>query len=170
MECLIFKTERTIVRQFQATDFEEYFKLESNPEVMKYITVKPRTRQEAEERFNQKRDEYRKDPGFGLWAVCFHDQNKLIGTANLNFIPGTSIRQIGYIITPEQQGKGLATELSSGLLTYGRNSCGLTEVSAVCSTGNEASEKVIQKVGMKYKGKFFYEGIECLHYQTELVK
>lgn len=170
MDCIVWQTERLLIRQFQEDDFEEYFSLESDPEVMKYISGKPRTRLEAKERFTEQCKQYPQDPGFGVWAVCLKAEPFLIGTCNLNFIPDTAIRHIGYKLRVEQQGKGFATELSVGLLQYGFKVCGLSELSAVCNPANKASEKVMQKTGLEYVGQKIFLGTECLHYRIEREK
>lgn len=167
MDCLIFKTERTYTRQLQEADFEDYFRLESDPEVMQYITGRPRSREEARLRFTKQRLAYLRDPGFGVWVVCLKVSQQFIGTVCLNHIPGTAIRQVGYKLISDQQGKGLATELTIGLLAYGFESCGLSQASAVCKPLNKASEKVMQKTGMAYVGKDRFFDSECLHYRID---
>lgn len=167
MDCLVLESERTFLRQLNDTDFEDYFLLESDPEVMHFITGRPRSREEARLRFAKQRLEYVRDPGFGVWSVCLKGSSQLIGTACLNYIQDTSIRQIGYKFAPSQQGKGLATEIASALLSYGFDACSLPEISAVCSPDNKASEKVMQKAGLDYVGTGLFFETECLHYRID---
>jgi ribosomal-protein-alanine N-acetyltransferase len=167
MECLILETERSCIRQLQESDFEGYFLLENNPAVMRYISGKPRSREEARLRFAKQRLEYPRDPGFGMWAITLKGTQQIIGTACLNFIKDTSIRQIGYKLSPSAQGKGFATEIASALLQYGFESCGLQQISAVCDPQNKASEKVMQKAGLEYVGTGTFFDTECLHYRID---
>lgn len=167
MECLVFETAGMKVRQMVEHDFPEYLQLEKNPEVMRYITGRGRTTEEARKRFDRQRLDYLMEPGFGVWIVCRKNNDEIAGTVNLNYIPGTDIRQIGYKLTPAAQGKGFASELAIGLLNYGFNVLGLNELSAICHPDNIASEKVMQKAGMESVGKgWFYES-ECLHYRID---
>lgn len=167
MDCLVLETERTYVRQLQDSDFEDYFQLESNPEVMHFITGRPRSREEARLRFARQRLSYLRDPGFGVWAVCLKGSCRFIGTVCLNFIEDTSIRQIGYKFCPQMQGKGLATELATALLAYGFECGMLPEIAAVCHPLNTGSEKVMLKTGMRYIGKGTFYNTECLHYRID---
>ena len=167
MECLVLETERTLVRQLMDTDFEDYFQLESNLEVMRFISGRPRSREEARLRFAKQRLAYLRDPGFGVWSVCLKTSGQFIGTACLNFIEDTSIRQVGYKFTPSQQGKGLATEIATALLQYGFGACSLPEISAVCNPLNKGSEKVMQKAGLEYVGTGIFFDTECLHYRID---
>lgn len=170
MDCLILQTERMYLRQLREEDFDAYFAIESNDEVMRYINGKGRSLAEARDRFDKQRREYTIDPGFGLWAVCLPDQPKLIGTCCLNYIENTAIRQIGYVIAPEHHGKGLASELALGLIQYAIECCGLPQVSAVCDPDHKASEKVMQKAGMEYVGSGQFFGCENLHYRIDSEK
>ncbi len=167
MNCLVLETERTCTRQLLDADFEDYFRLENNPEVMRYISGRPRSREEARLRFAKQRLEYTRDPGFGVWAVLQKNTQQLIGTACLNFIEGTFIRQIGYKFTPEKQGKGFATEVATSLLYYGFECGRLQDISAVCAPENRASEKVMQKAGLEYVGKGYFFGTDCLHFRID---
>lgn len=167
MDCLILQTERMRIRQFREEDFGAYFAMESNDEVMRYISGRGRSYAESRDRFNRFLSEYKQDPGFGAWAVCLKDNPKLIGTCCLNFIDDTTIRQIGYKFSTNFQGKGLATELAGALIHYAIESCRLAEVSAVCDPENKASEKVMQKAGMEYIGRGQFFGTECLHYRID---
>ena len=137
---------------------------------MQYITGKPRTRQEALARFENQLLDYLQDPGFGNFAVCLKEEEKFIGTANLNFISQTSIRHFGYRVAPAYQGKGLATEIALGLIGYGLESCGLASLSAICIPENKPSEKVMQKAGMEFLGRGFFIDAECLHYRIDSQK
>lgn len=167
MECLVLETARTKIRQIKESDFTAYFQLENNHEVMRFISGKGRNLEEARKRFDKQRKEYLCEPGFGVWVVCMKNNEEIIGTVNLNFIPATSIRQIGYKLSPAAQGKGLASELAVGLLHYGFKVLGLTEISAICHPENIASEKVMQKAEMHFIEKgWFYES-ECLHYRID---
>ena len=167
MDCLLLETERTFVRQMKDKDFADYFRLEGSLEVMRYISGRPRSREEARLRFAKQRLEYGRDPGFGVWVVCLKASKQVIGTACLNYIQDTFIRQIGYKFLPAQQGKGLATEIATALLHYGFESCGLPEISAVCKPQNEASEKVMKKAGFEFVGTGCFFGVECLHYRID---
>lgn len=167
MDCLILQTERLRIRQFREEDFDAYFAMESNDEVMRYISGRGRSLPESRDRFNRYLSDYIQDLGFGAWAVCLADNPQPIGTGCLNYIDDTTIRQIGYKFSPAFHGKGLATELAMALIQYAFECCRLAEVSAVCDPENGASEKVMQKAGMTYIGRGHFFGAECLHYRID---
>ena len=73
----------------------------------------------------------------GAWVFCDWDAT----TANL-----------GYRLRPEWWGLGLATEGCLALLQHGLDDVGLDSVWASTTAHNEASQRVLTKLGMTYVG------------------
>ncbi|MEO7753550.1 MAG: GNAT family protein [Terracoccus sp.] len=66
--------------------------------------------------------------------------------------PGMPLRiegVIGYIVEPGSQGKGVASDLTRGLLTAAFAHLGLRRVTASCNADNPASVRVLEKAGMR---------------------
>ena len=67
---------------------------------------------------------------------------------------------IGYWVRKSAQGKGYATEITNALLRYAFNALGASEVWISHGEGNDASRRVIEKLGfirdgfMKDREKF----------------
>ena len=59
---------------------------------------------------------------------------------------------MGYSFTPENWGKGFATEVTRAGLDYFRNNTPLTEIYAVTESPNIASQKVLLKAGFSIYG------------------
>lgn len=59
---------------------------------------------------------------------------------------------IGYAIVPEETGKGYATEAARALLNYAKETLGVDAVFGFYERGNEASRRVIQKLGFVDRG------------------
>jgi RimJ/RimL family protein N-acetyltransferase len=59
---------------------------------------------------------------------------------------------IGYAILPEMNGRGYATEAAKGLLEWARVELGITDVFGFCDTKNLHSRRVLEKIGMEFKG------------------
>jgi RimJ/RimL family protein N-acetyltransferase len=60
---------------------------------------------------------------------------------------------IGYALLPQFRGKGLAFEAASAVMTYGREVLGLGRIVAITAPGNDASIRVLEKLGMRYERK-----------------
>ena len=57
--------------------------------------------------------------------------------------------EVGYIIHPEAQGQGVATEAARALLAFGFEDVGLHRIYARCDARNAASARVMQRLGMR---------------------
>ncbi len=56
---------------------------------------------------------------------------------------------LGYLVHPEHAGKGVATDLTRGLLRAAFDRLGLWRGTASCYAANTASVRVLEKVGMR---------------------
>lgn len=59
--------------------------------------------------------------------------------------------ELGYLIFPDEQENGYATETADLLLSHAFEMLGLHKVYATVSTGNEASMRVLEKLGSSRK-------------------
>lgn len=145
----IFTTKRLRVRHFTFSDANNYFALQSNPEVMQYIRA-PRTRKESDTFLTEKilptsPKEYK-----GYWAVEEKDTGRFIGCFVIIPIPDDVEKtQLGYSFLPEHWGKGYATEVTREGLNYFYNRTPLTEIYGITEIPNIASQKVLLKAGFK---------------------
>jgi ribosomal-protein-alanine N-acetyltransferase len=85
--------------------------------------------------------------GFGLWL--FHDRGELLGFCGLRPVPESGEIEILYAVRPERWGEGLATEAARAVLGFGFERCGLGRIIARADTPNEASVRVMEKLGMR---------------------
>ncbi|MGC6388874.1 GNAT family N-acetyltransferase [Ewingella sp. S1.OA.A_B6] len=91
--------------------------------------------------------------GFGTWAIALQDNpGTIIGFGGLSIsrYANTDINNLGYRFATEAWGKGLATEFSQHAVRYGFDELKLSEISAVVRGNHLASQKVLQKTGLRY--------------------
>ncbi|KAJ5181322.1 Acyl-CoA N-acyltransferase [Penicillium cf. griseofulvum] len=60
---------------------------------------------------------------------------------------------VGYTILPEGNGKGYATEAAIGLIAYAKREFGVNEVFGFCDHDNKRSRRVLEKIGMEFRGE-----------------
>jgi [ribosomal protein S5]-alanine N-acetyltransferase len=85
--------------------------------------------------------------GYGLWLVRERDGTDLVGTAGLRPLEDLGLEVI-YSLAPGAWGRGYATEAARAVVEHALGPLGLTEVLAEVDEGNEASVKVIERLGM----------------------
>jgi len=76
---------------------------------------------------------------------------------SLQFLDGTSEVEVGYRLAKRFWGMGLAPEAAQASLCYGFEELGLDRIVAVVHPENVASQRVLEKIGLKYvKDARFY--------------
>jgi RimJ/RimL family protein N-acetyltransferase len=100
--------------------------------------------------------------GYGTYLVRLkHTANasaaesELIGTVSLSRGDNEDsykIPDLGYAIMPEHGGKGYATESSRLVMKWASEERGINDVLGLTSEGNIASRRVMEKLGMEFRG------------------
>ncbi len=148
---IIFETERLIVRQFTQLDKDNFFSLNGDPVVMKYIRA-PKSRVECDAFLQQVIADYVK-PHVGRWAVCEKEGLTFVGSFAIIPVPSMPGKiQLGYSFTPQNWGKGFATEITRAGLDYFLENHTLPEIFGVVEKPNTASRAVLEKAGFTFFG------------------
>ncbi len=147
---VIFETQRLRVRHFTAADYDNFFSLQGNAEVMQYIRP-PRTKEESDSFLTDKILTTLPTDFKGYWAVEEKATRLFIGSFVIIPIPDDVEKtQLGYSFLPAHWGKGFATEATKEGLNYFRDKTPLTELYAVTETPHIASQKVLLKAGFQF--------------------
>ena len=154
----IIESERLYLKEFTANDVDKLFKLNCDPNVMKYIREPITDIKVIKNSINHIINYYSKYTGFGVWAGYLKSNNEFIGFFELAHMDNTDEIEVGYRLHKKYWGKGYATEMTNVLIDYGFNQMGLQEIVGITLLGNTASENVLKKAGLVYiKDAFFYE-------------
>ena len=130
-----------------AADGDKYYRLCNNPNVMKFVTGYALNRDESDEMLGAFLVENENDPYLGRYFIEDRRNGDLIGAAKLDKVHGEI--EIGYRIQEEHWGKGVATEIASGLIDFARKQLGISSVIAFVNINNAASIRVLEKAGME---------------------
>lgn len=157
----VFETARLIVRHYTAEDADNFFLLNSDPEVMRYI--RPVKSREDTDLFFAEVMQYSKDyPEYGRMAVNEKQSNIFIGSFAVIPLENTKHMQLGYSLLPAYWGKGFATELTKAGLNYVFTQTNLEEIFGVTESENVDSQKVLLKSGFSLHSNLM-EGTKELH-------
>lgn len=159
----VIETDRLLFRRVTEADANEILELRSNPESMKYIP-KPllKDHDDALAYYKMINDAIEDNTGIN-WAVTLKGNPKLLGIIGFYRIQQEHYRaEIGYMILPEFQGRGIVTESIQTLLKYAFDVMKLHSVEAVIDPDNTASERVLQKCSFikeaHFKENEFFDG------------
>jgi len=143
---IVFETERLIVRHYTEGDADDFFLLNADPDVMRYI--RPVKSREEIDRFLTEVIEYSKnEPAYGRMAASEKQSGTFIGSFAIIPLEGTIHMQLGYSLLPSFWGKGYATELTKTGLKYIFTQTRLEEIFGVTESGNINSQRVLLKSG-----------------------
>ena len=95
--------------------------------------------------------------GFGLW-VAEGDDGTLLGFCGLRHLDDEPAVEVLYGVSPEEWGRGLATEMAAAMLRHGFERANLTRILGIVDDENTASRRVLEKVGMTFERYVFQEG------------
>lgn len=159
------ETFRLRLRDFTPDDLDDLFQIYSNPEVMKYIGKGVRTKDETQSALVSMIKHW--EHGFGMWAMIHKQSDKMIGRCGLCFLDNTLEVELGYALDLPYWNMGLATEVSLASLKYGFEEIGLERIVAIAKPENIASQRVMQKVGMKYEKNAHYYNSNVVYYALD---
>ena len=152
-------TQRLRLRRFTLADVDHIVALDSNPEVMRYISFgAPTPRAVIEHRVLPSWiSYYEREERIGFWAAELLSTDEFIGWFHLRPDRFASEEQeLGYRLRLESWGKGLATEGSLALVADGFGVSKFRKISARTLLGNLGSQRVMQKCGLTLEEHFVY--------------
>ena len=88
--------------------------------------------------------------GFSIYLVERLSDGAAIGMCGLIKRETLEDVDLGYAYLPEFAGHGYATEAATGVLAHART-LGLKRVVAITTPGNDASDAVLRRVGMRFE-------------------
>jgi RimJ/RimL family protein N-acetyltransferase len=146
-------TPRLLLRQWRDDDLDALAAINADPAVMRYIhDGRPLDRAATAGRLALWRRHW-DEHGFGLYAVELRETGELIGFTGLAvpvFLPEVMPAvEIGWRLAPRHWGSGLATEAATAVVAHARTGLGLDRLVSIHVTGNEASARVMVKLGMR---------------------
>jgi RimJ/RimL family protein N-acetyltransferase len=161
----VLETERMYFRQFRDADAQLLFELDSDPEVMRFISKgKPTPLARIQGEIIPKFLEYyRRNPPQGFWAAHLREAGSFIGWFHLRpDIKSAGEMELGYRLQRNVWGRGLATEGSKALLGKAFNEWAYEKVCARTLSDNMASRRVMEKAGLCFECDFHYDA-DMLH-------
>jgi len=155
---VIFETPRLFLRRFTEEDSNLIYKLNSDPEIVKYAHEPVLENEEQAKTIltNHILPQYKLNRG--RWAIHTKTNYDFIGWCGLKYIKETGITDLGYRLVKTAWGKGYATEAAQYTLIYGLRDLKIETITGMAHIENIASLKVLEKIGMKFSGEEIVEG------------
>lgn len=148
----MLETKRLHLRPPVLTDADNLFQLNSDPLVMRYTgDLNFRTPLDAQELILKKMIPQFEKYQMTRMMVTLHD-GTFLGWCGLKYHPETDEVDLGYRFMQKYWGMGYGTESGHASLKYGFETLGLKRIIAKAMPKNTGSIKIMQKLGMTFRG------------------
>jgi RimJ/RimL family protein N-acetyltransferase len=177
---VFLETPRLVLRRVTAADEDSLLRLDSDPEVMRYLDERPPASRDKirDEIIPLQLESYQRNAGLGLWAADGRGDGQFLDGQFLGWFVlrprrRDGVLELGYRLMRQAWGQGLATEGSAALLAKAFGELGADRVVAETMAVNQASRRIMQKCGMTldrtfpWPGSHPIEGAEqgCVEYE-----
>ena len=149
---MVLETERLILRRLSIDDAEFVLELLNEPSFLRYIGDRGVRNLEdaAQYILNRLVTSYERN-GFGLYLVELRESGIPIGISGLVKRDTLPDADIGFAFLPAYWSQGYAFESAAAVMNYAREVLGLNRILAITSPDNEASAKLLGKIGLRYE-------------------
>lgn len=171
------ETPRLRLRPLASSDEADLIALDSDPEVMRYVgsPAGVRSPTETAERARLRiREEQRGDyEPLGFWRIEGRGDRAFHGVGALIQMPGGNREgpgdadvdvEVAYRLARTAWGQGIATEAAGALVAHALGPLALPRVVAVTYPANQASQRVLDKLGFERHGLREYKGVQATYH------
>lgn len=157
---IIAETERLVLRRWRAEDERAFYEIMNTPAVMQWLGgVQPYEKWQAA---YQRLQSYDRDFGHTFWIVERKDDGEMLGFCGLKRVnyegaPNPGMVEIGWRFREAAWGQGYASEAATRALDLAFDRFGADRVTAITVSGNQASQKVMLRLGMVEDPALAYE-------------
>jgi [ribosomal protein S5]-alanine N-acetyltransferase len=161
---LILQTERLVLREFTAEDWQALFAYQNDPRYLRFYDRESVTERQSQALTYQ----------FILWqgerprskaqlAIVLTATGEVIGNVGVRRETAEEpVADMGFELSPEHWGRGYASEAAQAMVDWGFGDWGLERIYAHCVSDNVASARVLERVGMRLEARLrdhqFFKG------------
>ncbi len=148
---IIAQTKRLTLRELTADDAEFINELLNTPKFLQFIGDRNvRSTEEAADFIQARFRQSYADHGFGLYAVDLKNGTPvgICGFVRRDTLDGPDL---GFAFLPEFERKGYGLDSATAMLEYGQKTLGFEAVFAITSLDNDASGKLLERLGFEYR-------------------
>ena len=148
----VLETERLVLKHLSIEDAAFILRLLNEPSFIQYIgDKKVRTLDDARQYIeNGPRKSYEEN-GFGLNKVELKSTGEPMGISGLVKRDTLPEPDIGFAFLPEYWNQGYAIESARAVMDHARNVLGIKRVVAITSPDNDASARLLEKIGLRFQ-------------------
>ena len=151
MPTKILETDRLILRHLTPDDGPFIIELLNDPSFIRFIgDKKVRTLEDARQYVLDGPVASYGQFGFGLYATELKEPRVTIGICGLLKRETLPYPDIGFAFLPTYWNQGYAYEAAAAVMNHARAILGLKQILAITTPDNEASAKLLGKIGLRF--------------------
>ncbi|MBP1756550.1 MAG: HAD-superfamily hydrolase, subfamily variant 3, partial [Firmicutes bacterium] len=102
----------------------------------------------------------------GLWGIYTKESNRLIGRCGIEYKAQNQedIYELSYLLDPDYQGQGYASEAVLATIQYGFDQLGIPRITAFVQKNNVRSQQLALRIGMVKNEEEAIDQRECYRY------
>jgi ribosomal-protein-alanine N-acetyltransferase len=105
-----------------------------------------------------------REHGFGLFLVKDKVSGASMGLCGLIKRPELPVPDLGFAFLTDFQGRGFATEAAAAVIDWTRNNFQFPTIAGITTTHNQASMRVLEKLGFTWEKTIPWKGEPDLNY------
>lgn len=148
------RTPRLLIRPFNSSDAPFILELLNSEGWLRYIGDRNiRDLESAELYLRTRIIRAYEDLGFGMLLVSSLHRKEALGMCGLVKREGLDFPDLGFAFLPEHSGKGYALESAKAVLDFAKAKLPDQKLLAITLAENQGSIRLLEKLGMVYKGR-----------------
>jgi [ribosomal protein S5]-alanine N-acetyltransferase len=158
----LIETERLILRKATKADAEDMLRYLSDPAVVKHMGLEPfQSVEDVYDEIGWYQSIVREGTGM-RWGITFKDADRVIGSCGfLNRVPKHHRAEVGFELSKEYWGKGIAREALEAVVKFGFQYLELERIEALIEPANLPSQKLVEKTGFQREGLLRHYEYTC---------
>jgi RimJ/RimL family protein N-acetyltransferase len=164
MDIPALNTPRLTLRPFTEADAEPLHRILNEDGLLRYFPRPDLPDMARVQRLIDGQLRHWEEHGLGWWAVELRATGELLGWNGLQYLPETAEVEVGYLLSTQHWGQGLATEGAQAALRFGVDTLGLGSIVGIAHLENVASQRVLEKSGLMFVNEADYFGMHVRRY------
>jgi RimJ/RimL family protein N-acetyltransferase len=152
------ETARLRLRDFRATDLDQYAALCADPEVMRYVGDRSVLSREDAWRQMAMLAGHWHLRGFGMWVVEERTTGAFVGRVGLHYPEGWPDREVAWALARPFWGRGYATEAARAALGEAFGRLAWARVISLIDPTNARSVRLAERLGERLEGEATIRG------------
>ena len=164
-----FKTDRLLLTPVSSDDENELHGIFTDQHVRRYLLDDEIVPQEfTHTEIENSQISFEKND-YGLWMIRLSGEQKILGFCGYRPFYEPPELQILYGLLQDFWGNGYAAEATKALIKYGFETLQFEEIIAATDPPNEASVRVMERVGMAFDKRVEKNGADTIYYKIKSI-